>query len=158
MSTYERHKKGKTPVVPSGIEKRDYHIPAGAKNVSVTVTKGTTDRTWVDTAKDRLPGLIGKESISLGASAFLNPPVAVGLSAGIFVYDLVSAKDRIPDAGHYQTYTVVVAYDKADEVSGEMIHFYRQTTYLEAYTSDKTAYLWRDDCNYYACRTCILGG
>lgn len=74
-------------------------------------------------------------------------PLAPAVS---FIRDLFDISDEVPGTGHYENCMLIVEYDKADEVSGEMIYFYRATTYLLASYSNREEYLYRDHSTNYS--------
>ena len=138
------------PLATMGFDERDYHVPSNATNVSVTLISGTDTRSMFDVIKDRLGGVAKEGLISFTAELFLQPVVSHTVTLMSLVYGLFADEDKIPHKGKYATYTIILRYDKADEVSGENIYFYNEATYLIAYTSAGEKYLYRDSGQYYS--------
>lgn len=133
------------PLAALGFNERDYHVPVNAVNVNITITHGITDRTVFDVAYDRLPGELYDFGFDEMATALFGP-LAPAVS---FVHDLFDISDEVPGIGEYENCILIVEYDRADDVSGEMIYFYRATTYLLASYSNREEYLYRDQSTYY---------
>lgn len=107
------------PLDALGINKRDYHVPTNAVNVNVTIKHGTTNRTISDVAIDRIPNGIKNAVCNILTELAFGP----GAEVANFIDELYDISNEIPGIGEYKNFILIVEYDKADEVSGELIYF-----------------------------------